>query len=241
MPRSARIESSSAIYHVMMRGNNKQTIFWDNDDYQEYLFLAKEKVDQKSCFLYSWCLMSNHIHLLIKEKQESLSMVMMKIQTTFVQWYNKKYNRSGHVFHDRFKSQVVEDPTYFFRVFRYIHRNPLEAGLCKRMEDYPFSSYAYYFRNPRYQAHDVILNLMEKDDLERYHFAKDENMDDFLDINNLCEFTDSKIIKMILDTGLVKELSGIKALPRERQNEMFSLLSRAGIPYQRIRKLIDKQ
>ena len=237
MSGNARMKSSTGIYHIMLRGNNKQTIFFDEEDYGKFFTLLSEKMKQNSLFLYAWCLMPNHFHLLIKEKNETLAEIFRSVLTAFIKWYNAKYGRTGHVFEDRFKSQPVEDPTYFLRVFRYIHRNPLEAFLCERMEDYPYSSYAYYFRSGRYQSGDIIWNLMEKDDLERYHFEKDENLSDFLDIEEVEKRSNEKVIAMVEQSGYVDKISSVKLLPRKERTKVIEMMLKAGVSYRRINAL----
>ena len=88
--------------------------------------------------------MNNHIHLLIKEGQEELGTVFRRIGAKYVYWYNRKYSRRGHLFQDRYKSEVVEDDGYLLTVLRYIHQNPLKAGIVKNIEQYPWSSYQDY-------------------------------------------------------------------------------------------------
>ena len=239
MSGKARIKSASGIYHIMLRGNNKQTVFFDEDDYGKFLAYFMNKAKQKSLVLYAWCLMPNHVHLLIKEKDETIAEVFRSVLTGYIQWYNNKYQRTGHVFEGRFRSQPVEDQTYFMRVFRYIHRNPLEAFLCRKMEDYRYSSYAYYFRSGRYQDDDMILGLMKKYEWERYHLQKDENESDFLDID--CEekkkLTEEEIVTMVEHSGYVEHITAVKSLPRGLRTKVLELMLEAGVSYRRINEL----
>ena len=95
--------------------------------------------------------MSNHIHLLIREEEESLEQIFKRIGSKYVYWYNVKYQRKGHLFQDRFKSETVENETYFLTVIRYIHQNPVKAGICEKIDDYKYSSFQEYFskaKNP---------------------------------------------------------------------------------------------
>ena len=129
MSRQARAKSSTKIYHVMLRGINKQQIFFDEQDCKKFI---KTLIDCKKISgfkLYAYCLMPNHIHLLLKAENEDLSVIMKRIGCRFVYWYNAKYQRVGHLFQDRFKSEPVEDDEYFLCALRYIHLNPVEAGI----------------------------------------------------------------------------------------------------------------
>ena len=237
MSGNARKKSSTGIYHVMLRGNNKQTIFHTAEDYDHFLSLLNEKRKKNSLILYAWCLMPNHVHLLIKEKDETLADIFRSMLSSFIKWYNAKYQRVGHIFQGRYESQPVEDQTYFLRVFRYIHRNPLEANLCGNLEAYRFSSYAYYFRSGRYQDHDMILNLMQKDDLERYHMAKDENEVDFLDIDRVKVPSEEEIVNSVLRTGFVNDIAHVNLLPRDLRTRILQMMLNAGISYRRIHEL----
>lgn len=236
MPRNARIKSSTNIYHVMLRGNNKQTIFHDPQDHEIFLELLNEKNNKKSITVYAWCLMPNHVHLLVREKDETLEAVFRSMLTSFVYWYNAKYHRTGHVFQDRFKSRPVESQTYFLRVFRYIHQNPLKADLCKAMEDYPYSSYRRYFRSGKYKDEDIILNLMGKDELEQYHQQEDDE-DEIMRFNEREKLTEDDIVNMICSSGIVTELSEIKSISRDQKSELIRMLLDAGVSYRKINAL----
>lgn len=132
MPRQARMKSKTGIYHVIVRGISQQNIFHDEEDFMKYLEML-ERVKKKSGFkLYGYCLMGNHVHLLIHESQDELSVVMKGLGISYAWWYNWKYKRTGHVFQDRYKSECVEDDTYLLTVIRYIHQNPVKAGMVTK-------------------------------------------------------------------------------------------------------------
>lgn len=141
MPRTARKKSESGIFHAMLRGIDRQVIFQDDEDCEKYLqcLSACEKICGFT--LYAYCLMGNHVHLLLQEGKEPLSQIFKRLGVRYVYWYNWKYQRTGHLFQDRFKSEPIEDDTHFLAVLRYIYQNPIKAGICKRPEDYPWSSY----------------------------------------------------------------------------------------------------
>lgn len=141
MPRRPRRRSESGLYHVMLRGINKQIIFESDDDRYQLLSTLKRFIDANKFVLYGYCVMDNHVHLLIQELEDDISNAIKRICASYVLWYNKKYERSGHLFQERFKSEPVEDDNHFLMTLRYIHRNPLEAGLCKELLDYKWTSY----------------------------------------------------------------------------------------------------
>ena len=103
MPRVARIKSKSKIYHIMIRGINQQNIFSVDEDYEKFIAILAKYHKKSEYEIYAYCLMGNHVHLLIKEGKEALSHAMKRIGTSYVSWYNWQYNRKGHIFQDRYK------------------------------------------------------------------------------------------------------------------------------------------
>ena len=145
MPRTARKKSKTGIYHIMLRGINRQRIFEDDEDYRRFLNSLKEFKDKCGYEIYGFCLMSNHIHLLIKEGNEDLGIVFRRIGASYVYWYNWKYNRCGHLFQDRYKSETVENDVNLLSVLRYIHQNPVKAGIEKDLKNYPGDTWGRFF------------------------------------------------------------------------------------------------
>lgn len=153
MARKSREKSATGVYHVMMRGTNKQDIFEETEDYVRFISILRNMVypvdDTRKplpprCNFYAYCLMTNHVHLLIRESTEELGSVIHRIATAYAHYYNNKYFRCGHLFQDRFKSEPVNDQGYFFTLLRYIHQNPMAAGLSKGIDDYEWSSWKEY-------------------------------------------------------------------------------------------------
>lgn len=162
MSRQARKKSSLCINHVILRGVNQQIIFEDEYDYQQFIDILRYYKDEEHCNfkLYAYCLMDNHIHLLIKHNTVGLNEIMKRISIKFVRWYNQRYQRIGHLFQERYKSEPVEDMEYLKAVFRYIHQNPLRAGIEKELGMYRWSSYHdYAVQNSEFIDIDEILNL----------------------------------------------------------------------------------
>lgn len=143
MPRRARSMSASNYMHVIVRGNGKQLLFEDTNDYRYYLRKLEFYCMDTEVLVCAYCLMDNHVHLLVKGELKSISLLMKKLGVSYSWYYNKKYDRVGHLFQDRFKSEPIEDEAYFLIVFRYILNNPQKAGVCS-VAQYPWSSYRYY-------------------------------------------------------------------------------------------------
>ena len=153
MARQIRKKSGTGIYHVMLRGINRQDIFEDDEDYKQMTSILRaqsERYDEKGfrlspfCTFYAYCLMSNHLHLLIQEREDNISDIVKRIGVTYAHYFNKKYERNGHLFQDRFRSEPVDDIGYFVTLLRYIHQNPLKAGIIENINDYPWSSWKEY-------------------------------------------------------------------------------------------------
>ena len=144
MPRNARQKSTTDVYHVMLRGINRQSIFEDEEDYRRFLLILRDCKRVSGFKLYAFCLMPNHIHLLIHVIDEPLDLIIKRIGSRFVYWYNMKYERVGHLFQDRFRSEPVEDDAYFLTVLRYIVQNPMKSGLEAHPGAYRWNCYRDY-------------------------------------------------------------------------------------------------
>ena len=144
MPRQARKKSGSGIYHIMLRGINRQQIFEDAEDRERFLETIENYKELCGYTIYAYCLMGNHVHILMREGKEDLTQVFKRIAGSYVYWYNWKYHRSGHLFQDRYKSEPVEDDSYFLTVLRYIHQNPVKAKICKTAELLQFRFFVAY-------------------------------------------------------------------------------------------------
>jgi len=156
-------------YHVYNRGNNKNPVFLDEEDFKVFLFFAKEafypefitkkhrrKILAKDSFgLVCYCLMPNHYHFIIEQKTEiPITKVIVKICTSYSKYFNKKYSSVGHLFQDKFKSVLIESNEQLRLVFDYIHNNPKEAGLVNNISDWKWSSYS---KVPEFTMSDIVI------------------------------------------------------------------------------------
>ena len=144
MPREARKISCSNIYHAMLRGINRQVICEEDADRRVFMMALKECKDVSGFKLHAFCLMPNHVHLLIEPAGEPLELIFKRLGVKYVGWFNRKYDRAGHLFQDRFRSENVEDNLFFMTVLRYILQNPMKAGMESQPGSYPWSSYLAY-------------------------------------------------------------------------------------------------
>lgn len=120
MPRRAREKSESGIFHIILRGQNKQIIFEDEEDTEKFLQTIQDCRSKSGFKIYGYCLMGNHVHLLLHELNEKTEIIMRRIGASYVYWYNWKYQRCGHLFQDRYKIEPIKDDRQFFAVLRYI-------------------------------------------------------------------------------------------------------------------------
>ncbi len=144
MARPLRIEYPGAWYHIMNRGRRFEKIFIEKDDYQMFLTLLKETSEIWKVLIAAYCLMPNHYHLLIQTPEANIAKVMRQINGIYTQRINRKYSYDGSLFRGRYKSILVSEDSYLLALVRYIHRNPIKAGIVDDLEDYVWSSHAGY-------------------------------------------------------------------------------------------------
>ncbi len=238
MPRQARVKSKTGIYHVMLRGINQQQIFEDKEDFGKILQIIKEYKDKLKFKIYAYCIMGNHVHLLLKENEiVTIGEILKKIGTRFVYWYNIKYIRVGHLFQDRFKSEPVEDEKYLLTVVRYIHQNPVKAGICKSVKDYEYSSYQEYIGNSNIVDTEFIYEYIPKSEFEEY--SNIENSDKCLDIENeiTIRLTDEQVQKLIGKYTKCNNITEFQALEENLKEKCIEKLYSNGGSIRQISRL----
>lgn len=149
MARKKRIWFPGATYHITARGNRKELIFYDNRDKYKYIDLLKETRRKYPFLLHAYCLMNNHLHLQLETKEDSISRIMGLIHTKYAIYFNNRHSLIGHVFQDRYGSNLIHNANYFLTVNRYIHLNPVEANIVSKPEDYQWSSYREYITSTK--------------------------------------------------------------------------------------------
>ncbi len=221
MPRKARKKSESGIYHIIMRGINRQIIFEEEEDFVKFLQTIQDYKKKCGYEIYSYCLMGNHVHLLLRIGEEPLEQVMRRICGSYVYWYNWKYQRVGNLFQDRFKSETVEDDAYLLTVQRYIHQNPIKAGLVKKVSQYTWSSFKEYTNKTKLVNVNYILNILNNDRekaLKKFIQYNDEmNKDLCLEIEEKHRKTDEEardVIKQLCKVQKASELQELEILKR---------------------------
>ena len=255
MARQPRQKAASGIYHIILRGINRQIIFEDEEDFSKYKSLLSFYKRRCGFELYGYCLMDNHIHLLVKEAAnaavldiggseieippESLESIFKRIGVSYVLYFNRKYKRVGHLFQDRFKSEPIETLPYLMMALRYIHRNPIKAGICEKAEEYSQSSYRDYIGEEKDPITDVslILDLTEIDDL--IQFTAEENQDSFIDVAEQNDFpkTDQEAKELLAEITGCNSASAFQELSRQERDEAFRRLKKDGVSITQISRI----
>lgn len=225
MARQWRIEYEGAYYHIISRGNEGREIYGDDDDRELFLTVIGEMCARFDMEVYAWVLMTNHYHLLLKTNRANLSKGMQWLGATYTRRYNIKYRRRGHLFQGRYKSLLVQDDAYAFRLSCYIHRNPVRAKMVRRLSDYPWSSYtAYAYGSPchKWLHTDLILSLVSGNDK---HCAYREKVQEYSGEEG--RFLENIKLGIVIGTKDFASSIKKKYLPDEHNEE---------IPQQKIRK-----
>lgn len=226
MPRAARQKSENAMYHIMSRSISEIDLFQSDSDKKYYLSLLKRYAEKYKCKIYAYCLMSNHVHIFINPQGFDISTFMRSLNTAYVTYFNKRYNRHGHLFQGRFASRIVDNDTYCLTLSAYIHNNAKDIPNYSGNEElYPFSSYGIYLgiRNDAMKLVDTdfLLNIFstnKKTAQTKYH-----------------TFTRS-----MKDTGIIKEVneSILKAYTENEYRSEKQYVTRFSSPDKLMQKLV---
>lgn len=241
MPRKPRKKSSTGIYHVMFRGINGQVVFKDHEDYKKFLQTIKKYKEVSQYTIYAYCLMNNHAHLLIKEGKEDLGIIFRRIGASYVYWHNRKYKRRGPLFQDRYKSEAVEDDKYFLTVLRYIHRNPIKAGIEKDVKKYPWSSYNEYIGKVDICDINFPSSLFAEDKKRAIklfkNFNEQENDDRCLEYEEQDRIDDIEGTQIIIEIAEVEDPRRVQDFQRDKRDKIIKELKSRGLSIRQIERL----
>ena len=219
----------------MLRGINRQQIFEDEEDRQRLMETLLRYHDECGYTVYAYCLMGNHIHLLLKEGKDELDSVIKRIAGSYAYWYNWKYRRSGHLFQDRFKSEPVEDESYYLTVLRYIHQNPVKANLCKNVENYSYSSVQEYLNQPVLVDTSFTFSVLSCSEFLDYH--KQIAEDKCLEMEDHFRLTDEEAKRIIKRISKCKTASDFQSLDIAKRNTYLKKLHKNGLSIRQISRL----
>jgi len=233
----------------MMRGNNREAIFYKNSEKKYFLELLKQQVDNENISLSAYCLMDNHVHLLIYANLQKMSEALKWINIKFAGKYNYKYQRVGHVFQGRFKSEIIDTEEYFLQVIRYIHNNPIKAKITAKAQSYEWSSYNSYIgnKNSIIKAAEMqkVIALFSNSikNFVNFHFEEDDS--EFLEIKeDLLKEREEKaqqIIKRhLLERYASTDLEGLLGLEKDiKENIIKEMISKTRLTHRRIAELMN--
>ena len=234
MSRKARTKSESGIYHVMLRGADRRIIFSDDEDCERFidtLFHAKEASEFS---LFAYCLMGNHVHILLREEKETLEQIFKRIGSSYVYYYNWKYYLRGHLFQDRFKSEPIEDDGYFMDTLRYICQNPVIAGLSSGVEDYPWLACSGVVNDSKLDSIEQLTDLAGEELLE---FVSEPCNSSHLDDNGSKRLTDREAIDLLrhlCDCEYVQDIGGWNT---DKKNNAILAATDAGISIRQLSRI----
>ncbi len=249
MPRRARKIGVTGVYHVMLRGVNRNVIFHDEQDFRKFVKVLEQHAhpvdadgieEEPSCDLYAYCLMSNHVHLLVRERGKSLSELMKSIGISYVSYVNKRYDRCGPLFQGRFLSEPVDDVGYFIKLLQYIHQNPLRAGMVKGLDEYPWSSWCEYkYDKPGVCVHALPFSGISWNEIKEMVCHINETVDEKkLGIDYSMKMSDDQarscIARICEDEGLNPNL---KELPKETRNYIIIKALENGIGVRQLSRI----
>lgn len=178
MPRIARVCAEGYPHHITQRGNNKETVFIDNEDRRNYLKILQRYKNKYGLQISAYCLMNNHVHLLVvPEDKTSLARGIGGTNLLYTQYINRKYKRSGRLWQNRFFSAIVEEEPYQWAVMRYIERNPVRAKIVKKAEEYPWSSAKTHVTGVKDELLSKESWLDEKEMKTYRKFLKEDNIE----------------------------------------------------------------
>ncbi len=252
MPRQARKTSCSKVYHCMLRGVNKQDIFFDKQDYFKFQEILKKTKTKYFYQLYSYVLMPNHIHLEIKDENQNLSTIIHNIATSYAIYFNKKYERKGHLFENRFKSKNVENAYYIVNLVRYIHQNPVKAGISE-MENYKWSSYLEYFKvnnidekNRIVDTEEILFQFLPEKEKAQKEFLKfNKEMIRFKESTELLQYeiknklTDEEVIYFIKEQIGIDNIQDIQKYNKKYRNSIIKKIKNIeGITQNQISRIL---
>lgn len=225
MPRFPRSYIKTSFFHVITQGINKQYIFDQSEDIKYYIKIMYELLKEHNIEIIAYCIMNNHVHILIKtEIVKELSKYMQCLNTRYAKYYNKKYNRVGYVFRDRYKSEGIYSEEHLYNCIQYIYNNPVKAGICLKAEEYPYSNYKKITGNT---TDDYSFIDIEKDTEKMCK----EALEEFLQNNNI------NLLELKNDKTKLKKLV---ILLKDKYNVSFRKISKEiNISREKLRRIYN--
>lgn len=239
MPRKPRQSSPTEIYHVVVKGVNSQLMFEERRDYLKYIEILEYQKENCSFELFAYCLMSNHVHLLIRVNETPLDSVFRKINTSYANWFNMKYSRSGPLQDGRYYSEPINSVHHFLSALKYIHRNPIKSGLEKSIgAKYPWNSYNAYILGDN-ELVDIDFAFSEINTIDEFiDFHSTDSEYQFIETNSLRKRIPDDVAIDIAKSNLhVKNPEDISDFPLIKRRNAILFLNEKGISARQINRL----
>ena len=226
--------SQSGVYHILFRGVNQQNIFEEKADYKKLKEAIAKVKEEMDFVIYAYCFMSNHVHMVLKEKEVGdISVIMKRILTKYARWYNIKYGRSGALIANRYKSIPVEVDEYFIPLIRYVHQNPIRAGIVENLEEYSNSSYIEYTGDEEITDTSFLFAMMEQDRFVEYH--KEINGDKFV-VSDSTKKSDEEVLMYLKKAYKIENPKSIAKMSKIERNEILAELKK-NFPVRQLQRL----
>ena len=235
MSRAPREYSESGFYHVTVRANGKQILFEDDADCHAFLGMVAESLEPRFVTLLAWCLMSNHVHLIVDDPEGRLSEAMGVLLTKYAKRFNSLTGHVGNVFEARFGSFPIENENYLLYAVRYVHNNPVRAGMCARPADYRWSSYHEYVSGTGISNTAIVIDMldgvagfeafMNEEDTSGYRPGKGRRL------------TTEEALEIARQVLGGIEPHDVGGLDKPRRDELLRCLRRAGLSVRQIERL----
>ncbi len=234
MARTARKVSDSGYYHVMLRGAGRQLLFEDDADRHAFLDMLSNQAESWNITIIAWCLMSNHVHLVICDNERKLSEFMKTLEVQYARRFNEKTGHVGHVFQERFKSVPIENDDYLLEVIRYVHNNPEKDGICPAGE-YPWSSFGEYVGEAEITDTTMVLSMLDGPE----HFAEfcAARSEDFHIFAGGRRIPEDEVVGVASDILHGRDPAQLKNLTLSDRNDDLRALRHGGLTVRQIERL----
>ena len=232
MPRQPR--EAGEYLHIIVRGVGKQILFEDDADRKKYLFFLKRFRTESNISILAYCLMENHVHLLVHDSDASVSSFMKKIGVSYALYYNRKYDRTGHLFQDRFRSETIKDDAYLLTAFRYILNNPQKAGICKA-DEYPWSSYREFGTSSGLTDSKLLAEMIGTG-AAFHQFMQQQDDNECMEAEHQKK-DDAWALSVIRESLHIASGSQLQQFDRKQRDEALAMLKKKGVSIRQLERL----
>jgi REP element-mobilizing transposase RayT/predicted XRE-type DNA-binding protein len=246
VPRQKRQESPTGYYHIMMRGINKEMIFRSDDFKSSFMEILSRKLEETEIEVAAYCIMDNHVHLVLKGELIEIGILLKRVNTTFAMKLNSRMDRVGHVFQDRYKSQEVLSDEHLLQVVRYVHNNPVNAGITRECKGYSWSSYNGYISGNlgilAQGQYDLILELSGSiESFKAFHRLDDEGeyLDTKEEMEQLKYIKAQKIISEFCESKGVSDVRQLTVKPYLMDSLIEVMIHKSNLSLRKIADMLE--